>query len=46
LGAGNTDAAGLQRLTKRFECGVVELRQFVEEKQPHYTTTPDDPWAA
>ena len=32
LGAGDIDAAGLQRLAKRFECRAVELRQLVEKK--------------
>ena len=38
LGPRDADAASLERLAERFECGTVELRQFVEEKQPYYTT--------
>src|SRR6516165_6758564 len=32
LGAGDVDAAGLQRLAERFECSAVELRELVEKK--------------
>ena len=32
VGAGDADAAGLQRLAQRFERGAVELRQLVEEQ--------------
>ena len=32
LGAGDADAAGLERLRQRFECRAVELRQFVEKQ--------------
>ena len=32
LRASDVDAAGLERLAKRFECRAVELRQLVEKQ--------------
>ena len=34
LGAGDADAAGLERLAERFERGAVELGEFIQEEDP------------